>query len=88
MFSPLHLSSLATQKIFEIILLDAQWIVIPARMVVPCSLEQIWIAQSARHKPQRQNSYHGITLIVINHLRGLNRWRICQNAKFPLVSNE
>ena len=56
MISPLHLSSLATQKIFEIILLDAQWIVIPARMVVACSLEQIWIAQSARHKPERQKS--------------------------------
>ena len=56
MFSPLHWSSLATQKIFEIIIPDAQWIVIPAKMVVVCSLEQIWIAQSARHKPERQNS--------------------------------
>ena len=56
MFSPLHWSSLATQKIFEIIFLNAQWIVIPARMVVACSLEQIWIAQSARHKPERQKS--------------------------------
>ena len=51
---------------FSNYLLSAQWIVIPARMIVACSLERIWIAQGSRHRPDRQNSWHGITLIVID----------------------
>ena len=43
-------------KNFSNTLLSAKWMVIPARMVVACSLERIWIAQGARHKPERQNS--------------------------------
>ena len=29
-------------------------------------IERIWIAEGARHRPERQNSYDGITLIVID----------------------
>ena len=69
----MHLSSSDTQKIFQNILPSALWIV--AEMMSP-ALEWRWIAEGTRHRPERQNSYHG-----------LNRWRICQSAKFALVSN-
>ena len=45
-----------SKKIFQNIVLSAQWIVIPARMVVACSLERRWIAEGTRHRPERQNS--------------------------------
>ena len=77
-----------TQKIFQNIFLSAQWIVIPAKMIVACSLERKWIAEGTRHRSKRQNNQHGITLIDIDPFRRLNRWRICQSAKFALVSNE
>ena len=37
MFSPLHLSSLDTQKIFQNIILSAQWIVIPEEWSSPAA---------------------------------------------------
>ena len=88
MFSPLHLSSLDTQKIFQNIFLSAQWIVIPARMVVACSLERRWIAEGTRHRPERQNSYHGITLIVIDPFASiepvthLSEHKVCARVKW------
>ena len=48
-----HICHQDTQKIF---LLSAQWIVIPAKMIVACSLERRWIAEGTRHRPERQNS--------------------------------
>ena len=45
-----------TKKFFKNILLSAQWIVIPAKMMVACSLERRWIAEGTRHRPERQNS--------------------------------
>ena len=41
------------KKFFKISFL---WIVIPAKMIVACSLERTWIAEVTRHTPERQNS--------------------------------
>ena len=88
MFSPLHLSSLDTQKIFQNIFLSAQWIVIPARMVVACSLERRWIAEGTRHRPERQNSYHGIKLKIIDSfawiepVAHLSQHKVCARVKW------
>ena len=43
-------------KNFQNIFLSAQWIVIPARMVIACSLERRWIAEGTRHRLERKNS--------------------------------
>ena len=38
------------KKFFKISFL---WIVIPAKMIVACSLERRWIAEGTRHRPER-----------------------------------
>ena len=47
------LSPSDTRNIFQNILLSAQWIVIPAKMIVACSLEWRWIAEGTKHRHER-----------------------------------
>ena len=62
-------------------------------MIVACSLERIWIAQGARHRPERQNSQHGITLIVIDPfawiepVAHLSERKVCPRVKWISVTS-
>ena len=60
---------------------------------VACSLERRWIAEGTRHIPERQNSEHGITLIVIDPfvwiepVAHLSERKICARVKWISVTS-
>ena len=88
-----HLSSSDTQIILQNIFLSAQWIVIAAKMIVAWGLEGRWIAEGTRHKPERQNSQHKITLIVIDPfawiepVAHLSERKVCARVKWISVTS-
>ena len=71
------------KKFFKISFL---WIVMLAKMIVACSLERRWIGEGTRHRPERLawNNVDSHWPVCVDWTGG----RICQSAKFALVSNE